>query len=350
VLVKSLALVRGVGLRRLATRAGALLLVLAVGLVAPNLFSGTELVRLRNALSLGPELVLGQDWAPPSVPADFKREAVRPAPFFDSVARGLNLEAMPDDWARALAIGSHLLTGAPTLNGGPVQRNLQHTYEAIVQRGDGYCGDFVRVFTAIANAAGLVTRPLAFSFDGFGGHGHIWLEVWSPASGRWQLLDVFNNQFVVAEDGHVLGAFELKRALATSQHRLRLQRIDPRARSYDIEEKAWEYYSRGLHEWYMPWGNNVQTVDAHWSTRWFEGVSRALEQAVPIVSGIQPRVRILAEADNVAQREALVHVRQRLFAAAWAGVAGAALLVAAMLGRRRGAGVMQTPSTPGVLP
>ncbi len=324
---------------------GALVLAAAL-LLAPHLFSGTELVRLRNALSLGPDLSMADDWTPDRFPPGFRRERLVD-PFFSAVGEKLALSAMPDDWARAVAISRHLLSSAPQLNGGPAKSDLRRTYTMIVERGDGYCGDFVRVFMATANAAGMTVRPWSFAFDGFGGHGHIWAEVWNRQLARWQLLDVFNNHYFVAAEGVPLSALDVKRALATGHEGLRLKRLDPRARAYDIEAKAWAYYERGLTQWYAPWGNDVQTVDAGWPTRVFSGVSRALEQGVSILAGMEPEVRMLAEPANAAQRAAMRSLRSRVIAAGVMGGAGCALLLGALLWRGRARPAAEGAATAG---
>lgn len=315
---------------------GTLLVLLALALLAPHLFSGTELVRLRHALLLGPDLSPGQDWTPASMPPDFRTETRTPSPYFTAVATGLALGTLPDDWARAQAISRHLLGSAPALNGGAVQHDLRRTYEAIVNRGDGYCGDFVRVFSAIAGAAGMTVRPWAFSFDGFGGHGHIWVEVWNRQLQRWQLVDVFQNYYFTDGDDVPLSALALRSALTASSPTLRLHALHEGVPPGWAEEpKAWNYLRRGLPQWYAPWGNNVFTVDEAWPTRRFAGVSRALEQLGGIAAGVQPPIRVLADEGNRGERAALQGLRQRLMTALVLGVAGAMLWTWALLRARR---------------
>src|SRR5690606_37056993 len=96
-----------------------------------------------------------------------------------------------DDWRTALRIGSHLLQGVISNrgSGGPIQGSLSETLRRITERGDGYCGDYVDAFTALATEAGLFTRSWAFSFDGFGGHGHIFNEIWDRQAGTWRMID-----------------------------------------------------------------------------------------------------------------------------------------------------------------
>lgn len=316
----------------------ALVLVVAPALsLLPRLGGGTDLVRVRHALSVGPDIGALPDWQPPRWPADFRREQVEPDPFFVAVVDRLALTALPDDWARATAIARHLLGSAPALGGGAIQHDLRHTYQAIVQRGEGYCGDFVRVFTALAGAAGLVVRPAAFSFDGFGGHGHIWVEVWNRERERWQLIDVFQNYWYDDGTGQPLSAAGLRTALLTEAPGLQLRALhDGVPPGWAVEAKARDYLRRGLEEWYVPWGHAVFTQDAAWPVRWFAGHSRIAEGVGTLVAGLQPPIRMLATPGNAGRRAALRGLRLHLQLALGLAATGLALGLLLVLTRRRG--------------
>ena len=102
---------------------GLLLLLFSLALIAPQLRSGTEMVRARNALSLGADVTEAElTWTPRQRPADYLTEQVAPSVYFVDVARQLRLHELPDDWSRALAISRHLLGSAPKLNGGADSR------------------------------------------------------------------------------------------------------------------------------------------------------------------------------------------------------------------------------------
>ena len=315
---------------------GAAALLIGVLLVLPHMGSGTELVRLRNAMSLGPDHTIGQDWVPPALPPGYLSDATPPDPFFVDVVARLKVAPETDDWSLATAIAGHLLGSAPVLKGGAIQGNLRSTYEGIVLRGDGYCGDFIRAFAALGGAAGLTLRTLAFSFDGFGGHGHIWVEVWNRQRSRWQLLDVFDNYYFVDGSEEPLSALEFRQALESASPTLQLRPLNPQARpGYIIEAKAWDYFRRGLAEWYVPWGSNVYAQDSAGLVPVFSGVSRAAEGLAAWGAGVQPEVRMLAVAGNEAQREAMRSLRQRLVLAAGLVVFGLTLIVLSpWLGRR----------------
>lgn len=295
-----------------------MVLTVAVLSLAPYLTSSTELVRMRNALLLTHENGNDFDWTPANVPPSYMLERGPVDPFFLDVANRLGLAALPDDWARALAISRHLLGSSPVLNGGALQADLHGTYQYIVTTGDGYCGDFVDVFMAIALAADMPVRSWAFSFDGFGGHGHIWPEIWNRQLGRWQLLDVFNNYYFFDTAGAPLSAVEFRRAMLSKSKQLKLAPLYSGARvGWIYEEKAWDYYRRGLPEWYMWWGNNVFTYDRSLLVRTFSGVSRSLEQLGGIVQGVFPPVKLMATEVNRDQVNALWRLRMQLFIVAW---------------------------------
>ena len=317
-------------------RLGLALWLLALALLAPNLGGGTEFVRIRHALLLGPEWVESEDWKPPARPADFRVESHALDARLVAVVRKLELDALPDDWARAKVLGRHLLASAPQLVGGAVQADLWGTHQSIVQRGEGYCGDFVRVYLALANAAGLTLRPWAFSFDGFGGHGHIWVELWNRQAERWQLIDIFDNFYFVRRGEETpISALEFRRELlsaggAAERRRIDLRLLVPEARpGYEIEAKAWAYFERGLHQWYLPFGSNVHSVDAAPVVRLFSGWSRMGEGVGALVSGRSPVVRVLASEANAGARADLRAVRLRAWAALACGVLGVLILLGA---------------------
>ena len=106
---------------------------------------------------------------------------------------------------------------AGTGGGVPIQADLHETYRRIRANGDGYCGDFADVYTGLLNAAGVFSRNWAFSFDGYGGRGHIVNEVWIRGADQWVLLDVFNNIYFVDAKGRPMSALAVRQALLDGQ-------------------------------------------------------------------------------------------------------------------------------------
>lgn len=311
-----------------ARRLGVALMLLGVLLVAPYLSSGTELVRLWHALALGTDVTVGEvAWTPQGIPADYLRDDDPPDPLFAAEVERLDLQALPDDWARSVAMARHLLSARPLL-GGAIRRDLATTYRRIVERGDGYCGDFVRVFNALASAAGITARRWAFSFDGYGGHGHTWIEIWNRQAGAWQLLDVFDNYYFTDGGDTPLSALALRAALQSRSPALKLHLLHPMARpGYVIEAKAWDYFRRGLDEWYLPWGNNVFDYDGAWGAQLMRRVSRAGEGLAGLLSGDQPDIRMLVAPGNEARRRAMHRLRVQLLVALASGLVGLGLWV-----------------------
>ncbi len=286
----------------------ALTTVLLVSL-APHLASSSELVRLRNAMLYQPQPA-EFDWPPGQRPEDFSVDTGPAMSLFSSVVERHSLR-QADDWSTALSIARHLLSGGKR-SPVAIQSDLQTTYEAIVGKGHGYCGDYADVFTALAYAAGLHVRSWAFSFDGFGGHGHIFNEVWDSSRRRWVAMDLQNNQIFVGSDGQPLSAMDVRKALARgTEPRLELIRADA-APGYRNPAKYFDYYRRGLPEWYLWWGSAVQTLDRSALVRAASVFGRAAEHAAAIASQVHPRIRALHLEENRIQREKLQSLRLRI--------------------------------------
>jgi hypothetical protein len=307
-------------------------LVLGPLSLLPYATSSTELVRLRNSLLILDSTSASFDWTPENVPPDFLLEQGPVDPVFEDVTKRLSLSEMPSDWERALAISQHILAGNPGL-GGAIQSDLRTTYSRLVKYGEGYCGDFNRVFTAFAIAVGIPVRSWAFSFDGFGGHGHVWPEIWNRQLQRWQLIDIFDNNYFTLEDGVPISALELRRAMKESPRALRIVPLFSGARpGYVIEEKAWDYYRRGLPEWYLYAGNNVFTYDRAFLVRAFVNLSRSLEQLGGIAQRVSPGIHILEDADNQKQVSAILLVRQHVLTVGVLAAIALVVLVVCLLG------------------
>jgi transglutaminase-like putative cysteine protease len=289
----------------------------------PYIVSGTEAVRARNSLDFVVASEADLDWPATKPPEDFDLESGPVDPFFAEQVRRMDLAALPTDWSRALAISRLLLQRAKPDEGVPILADLHTTYRRIISQGDGYCADFTRVFRALATAAGIPVRAWAFSFDGYGGHGHIWVEIWNRQAERWQLLDIYNNVYFVEGDSGPLSALDLRRALLAGSPTLQMRPLDPAARpGYVHPEKAWAYYRRGLDEWYLYWGNIPFTYENAWVVRTLGPVSRAAAQLGAVIQGIQPEPHLLATPANRATIAALQRLQWHIVAVVLVMLAG----------------------------
>lgn len=306
---------------RFCVKAGWAFFLAFVVLLLPYLLSATEGVRLRNAMNFVESSEHDFDWTPDAMPADFQVEAGAPdAIFVQALARLGVPEAATDD-DKVAAISRHLLAH-PQLRGTPIQADLRTTYQRILDDGTGYCGDFTRVFMAFAIAAGIPVRAWSFSFDGFGGHGHVLPEIWNRQYKQWQLVDVFNNYYFVDSKRVAVSALQFRRALARPAHGLSLVPVVAGVRpGYAIEEKAWRYYRRGLPQWYLSWGNGVFSSERAWGVRTLGRVSRSMAQLAGLLQGAYPPIHILDDPDNRAHVVELRRVRRYLM-----GVAGLGLI------------------------
>ncbi len=292
-------------------------LVLCLLSLTPYLTSSTEIVRMRNALQLMDGEGHSFDWTPANVPADFMLERGAPDPLFVEAANRLGLAGMSSDWERAVAISRHLLSN-PNLVGQPIQSDLRDTYRRIVENGEGYCGDFTRVFMAFAIAEGIPVRAWSFSLDGFGGHGHIWPEIWNRQRGQWELVDVFNNFYFRGQDGLAVSAVEFRRIMLEDPKSLHPVLLHTGARpGYEFEDKLRDWYLRGIDGWYMTWGNNVFSYDKAIVVRHLGRVSRSLEQLDGIAMGVYPKVILMVSETNRARVDAMWLLRTHLIVAAW---------------------------------
>lgn len=299
-----------------------------VASVAPYLRDSAELVRMRNALLMDPQPAV-HDWTPQRPPAGFRTDG-GPDGFFRATVTSRALEVPGDDWATVQRIASHLLSRKER-SGSAIQANLQDTYRRIVERGEGYCGDFADVVTAMATAAGIPSRSWAFSFDGFGGRGHIFNEIWDRGAQRWMMIDVFNNFVALDEAGQPYSAIGLREALSSAR-KVVMAPIEPAARpGFRRESVGFDYYRRGLSQWYLWWGSNVFEYDANPAVRLAAPFGRPVEQLAGIAAGVHPRIRVLATPDNASQRAAMERLGTHLrwlafgFPLALAGAAGCAL-------------------------
>ncbi len=282
-------------------------------------------VRVRNALLLDPSRDEDFLWTPDTMPVDFRREERPASADFVAVVAALDLNGL-GDWDKALSLAGHLAERAG--DKGPIQDNLAATYIGI-RGGYGHCADFVKVFLALAHAAGLDARQWAFSFDGFGGHGHTFVEVFDRRRGKWLFLDPHNNFHALdAVSGEPLSALEFRDSLLGRGAAARLRPNGPGRAGFVEEEKALDYFRRGASEWYLWWGNAPFTYYAHPVVRAAGRISRALAHLAGNLVGVQPRIRIYPVEEGREAARRMFKLRRRLQASMLAALALSLLLLA----------------------
>jgi hypothetical protein len=335
-------------LRRLTWLAVAALVLPPLTLL-PHTTKSTDIARVRNSLIFESAPAADFAWTPSHTPKDFLLDDAPPAEVFVAEARRLRLDGLPDDFQRALAISEHLLASQPRLLGGPVQASLGETYRRIVNSGEGYCADFVRVFQAFAVAAGMPMRAWAFSFDGFGGHGHIVVEIWNRQQGRWQMLDLYNNVYFPGDDGQPLDAMAVRSGFKRDPGSMVSMPLVPKARpGFKIESKLQNYYVAGIDEWYLWWGNNPFSYEGSAAVRLLSPVARPLAQAGAIVQGVHPKAVGLALDVNADRRQAMKWLAWQTKAVGLLMLLGLVLLCWALAQRVRAARRDKSNAYPGL--
>lgn len=309
----------GIGLNLLA-------FAVLVGYLAWRAYPLTAAIRLRNALLLQESRPSDFAWAPPDFPMGFKAERLPASAEFRAIVRALGVDAMRADWDRGLTLARHLTENAAE-KGGPLQADLAKTYRGI-RDGYGYCADFVKVYLALAHAAGITARQWAFSFDGFGGHGHTFVEIFDRQRQRWLCLDVHNNfHFVDSATREPLDALGALQRLSGNAEAPVLEPNGNGRLAFRYPEKALDYYRRGRTEWYLWWGNAVYSYDEHPAVAFAMRLSRRLAHFVGNLVGVQPRIHILCTDENRPAVAAMFALRRRLRII----LAGIALLLVTLL-------------------
>ena len=306
--------------------ANVILLLLLGGYVLSLSFPATEATRLRNALIFDVARPADLDWTPSAVPPGFKVERLPASPRFSAIVSDLGIERIDGDWSKALALAAHLTRNAK--DRGPIQSDLETTYDQIVTQGKGYCADFTQVYLGLAHASGLFAREWAFSQDGFGGKGHAFIEIYDRSRARWLWLDVYNNVHAVDErTGDPLSAAQFKAYVAGERTDISVGRNGPGRLGYRQTDKLIEYYRSGAAEWYLWSGNAVFSYDANRWVGMAQAIAAPAGQLVAIAVGVHPRIAAIASPANAVQLERMRALRIRLHVILAIGV----LLVLALI-------------------
>jgi hypothetical protein len=246
-----------------------------------------DLVKFRNAMLVEVRAPDAFDWRPANRPADFHEERAHAPPGIREAARAaVRSESRNSEFLAALDLARHLARNRER-GSLPIQKSTIETYREIIGEGTGYCADYTQVFNGLAHAAGIEVREWGMSFEGYGGNGHAFSEVFDRGRDQWVFVDSFYSFYVTDHTGRPLSARELRDRLLTGSTDLHVEPIVAEKFGFKTPEQALAYYRRGAGSLYMWWGNDVFTYDnnpvlAHL------GASRALQQLAGIVLGIQP--------------------------------------------------------------
>lgn len=285
------------------------MMLLPVILLVSNFHSGTELVRLRNAMVFNVISAQQSQWPGDQFPDSFKQEQ---APLPAAIARVI---ITPDATANPLAL---MLEQAAVLNldqrrrGGAIQADVSTTL-AQIQQQQGYCADYTEIINVFGHALAIPVREWALAFDGFGGHGHAINEIWDQQAQRWIMLDVFNGFYPVNQQQQPMSVLEFKQQLIADRSQIQLVRLSAKTFGFKDDAMALDYYYKGRHQFYLWWANNNISYDEHSLIKLAGSVSPHLEQMVAIISGQFPQLMAIAEPDNLH----LINNMQRLKFMLW---------------------------------
>ena len=292
---------------------------------------GMEITRYRNAFLAKAGNDADFNWTPATIPADFLQEQ---APIPQELSSWRSFAISGDTLSRALAI-ARALSIKPRL-GNPIQSSVVRTLGIIETEGKGYCVDYTKVFSALAYAAGIPVREWAFSFDGFGGYGHIFNEVWDAENQRWLMIDVFHGFYPRdTQSGTPLSALEFRRRLLSAPASIRWERLTPLAFAFKNDAEALDYYQRGAREWYLWWGDNSLGYDQQPVVAWASQFGHLPEQVAAMLTGVLPKFKVLLTKENRAAFERLIWLKYALISAAAMEMLLAVVLVCYVLQVRK---------------
>jgi len=305
--------------------ANALALVVAVACLVWLTLPTAQAVRVRNAFLMRRGRREDFNWTPSTAPQDFKTERRSPPSVIAAAVEASGVAKAESDWQRARGLVEMLVRHAE--HEGGIRADLAATFTGIVA-GYGYCADYVRVYMAAACGIGLFCRQWAFSFDGFGGHGHTFVEIYDRQRDAWAFIDVHNNVYAVLPGTEApLDALALRNALLNAPASVEFRQAASGRLGFPHVEKLRDYYQRGASEWYLWWGNDVVTREQGWLVKAAGTISGQLSHLTANVLGALPRLVVLATPDNeraIARMEAL---HRRVLAAALVCIALVATLL-----------------------
>lgn len=299
-------------------------LAIAVVWLAVLTLPTRQALRVRNAFLLRRGRPEDFAWTPATIPADFRMEQRQAPGAIEAAVRAASVLATDEDWQRALALVGMLV--AHSQHEGGIQADLVTTFQGIVA-GKGYCADYVRVYLAAARCAGLFCRQWSFSFDGFGGHGHTFVEIYDRKRAAWAFVDVHNNVYAVLAGADApIDALALHRALLGSPSAIEFRRASQGRLGFPHFDKLLDYYRRGAAQWYLWFGNDVISREQTGLSYVVMRLSGRLAYRLGAAFGRLPPLVVLATPDNEKDIVRMERLRHRVIVAAGACAALAASL------------------------
>jgi hypothetical protein len=294
--------------------ANALALLVALVWLAVLTLPAARAVRVRNAFLLRRGRAEDFAWTPATTPQDFRAEHLPAPTVIEAAVEAAGVSNANHDWQRARALVGMLVQHSR--HEGGIRADLAATFAGIVA-GYGYCADFVRVYIAAAGGAGLFCRQWAFSFDGFGGHGHTFVEIYDRERSVWSFVDVHNNVYAVLGGTEApLDALALRNALIHAPASIEFRQAAPGRLGFPHFDKLLDYYRRGAGEWYLWWGNDVISREQGRLARATGTISDRLAHRVGSALGQLPPFVVLATPENERAIARMEKLRRHVLAAA----------------------------------
>jgi hypothetical protein len=294
--------------------ANALALIVALAWLALLMLPAERAVRVRNAFLMRRGRREHFNWTPTETPQGFRQERRKAPGVIEEAVSAAGVRDEDNDWQRALRLVEMLVRHARYEGG--IRADLATTFEGIVA-GHGYCADYVRVYLAAAVEVGLFCRQWAFSFDGFGGHGHTFVEVYDRQRAAWAFLDVHNNVYaVLAGTAAPVDALALHDALLGAPESIEFRQAAPGRLGFPHFEKLLDYYRRGAEHWYLWWGNDVVTREQGGMARGLRLISGRLSHLAGSILGSLPPLVVLATPENEAAIARMEGLRRRVLGVA----------------------------------
>lgn len=261
--------------------------------IIPYFLSGQGLVQVRNSLIYDVRDNGAYEWTPDDMPSGFILEEA-PTPRYVGVRlegligkRSLSAEGSALD-ATLIIARSMISNQRP---GQPVRTLFKYAISPVFDQGLGYCADYAQVLMGMTHSLGIPNRSWAISFKGYSGDGHAFNEIYDFKLKKWVFVDSFYSFYVVDDVGTPLSVLELREALLQDYRKsIRVIKIDPEKFGFKNTDAALSYYRRGMPELYMWWGNNVISYGNNRLVAFAARFSRVAEQAVAILTRVQPRL------------------------------------------------------------